>query len=193
MNTCWSLGVWLGLILVGAGQVQACQEAGNGKSQDRDLLTWPLSATHQSLQVYVGDVVLITLPHLDSLYWLDQDVPVGVLRTLRDDALEATLTLMDLDSTHRNDTAYTVLAPGHARIHFQAFVLPGKIWPGDVPSQLVLDLDARVRTVVEATTVKQVVVAPPTQESTGFWSRWWRGTKTKTPSQPQAQGNPCQP
>ncbi len=193
MNVRLTLGVVLGLMFIGASQVQACQKEGDSKVQDRDLLTWPLSVTHQSMQVYVGDVMLITLPHLDSLYWLDQDVPVDVLRPLRDDALQATLTLMDMDSSHRNDAAYSVLAPGHARIHFQAFVLPGKVWPGDVPNQLVLDLDAHVRTVVKVTTVTPTGVAPPTKVSTGFWSRWLGGVKTKIPSQPQRQDTPCQP
>ncbi|NNM51035.1 MAG: hypothetical protein HKM02_02260 [Pseudomonadales bacterium] len=184
--------VLFGLMLRG-GQVHACQEAGNSQPQDRDLLTWPLPDTHQLMQVYVGDVVLITLPHLESLYWLDQDVPVSVLRSLRDDALEATLTLMDLDGAHRNDLAYTVIAPGHAQIHFQAFVLPGQIRPVDVPSQLVLDLDAHVRSVVHVSTVPPKA-SPTIREASGFWSRWFSSTpKTSSSSQSQSADIPCRP
>lgn len=180
-------------LIARVGQVRACQEAGNSQLQDRGFLTWPLPATHQSMQVYVGDVVLISLPNSDSLYWLDQDVPVGVLRSLRDDALQATLTLMDLGGAHRNDVAYTVMSSGHAKIHFQAFVLPGEVRPAGVPSQLVLDLDAHERITVQTAAASQAA-EPPAKVSSGFWSRWF-GTHAKLTSaiQSRSRDTPCQP
>ncbi len=155
------IGLWPGLAAV------ACPPSGV------DLWSWPAQTAHASVHIHTGDLLFISLPQPQRLYWLDNRHGEArqALQALRDDDLQAALALHQLPSGHASDLAYRALSAGHWTIDLQAYRLGGAMAVAEQPSHLQLDIDVAA---------VEPAPPPPPPAKKHFWF-WHRAATVATP------------
>ncbi len=128
--------LWAGLGLALALPTLAC-EGGAVR-----LWSWPQAASTAQLHLHPGDLLLISLPQADQLYWLDQPEPQAepAVQALRDSAQQTQLQALHLSERHANDLVYRAVAAGEAHIDFKAYALQSHPLSQEPPPRLHLHL-----------------------------------------------------
>ncbi len=152
--------------------------AGACPSSDVTLWPWPVQTTHASVHVHTGDLLFISLPQPQHLYWLDerQGDARQALQALRDDDLQAALVLHQLAPAHATDLTYRALRAGHWTVDLHAYRLGAATLVDDQPAHLRLDID-----VEDAALAAAAPMTKPARKHVWFWQHAAAATTTATP------------